>query len=167
MCIINILLYFLGAFDVLVAAIDSSPNPTLALNNYTTNPFREPFVPVHCLQVSGQVLEPLDPSTCGMAAGAICYTLNLLGPTQIRRSTWLWQLRSGCAMGFYFSPDAPVPDFSSCRILLGALVEKCTEDLRFNGGGINVRIPPRGSSNGSAFVEGEARYLMAPRKLTS
>lgn len=49
---------------------------------------------------------------------------------------------------------------------LGEIREKCAGDSRWNAGSINVGEMPGFGGDGTAVVGGEARWVMAPERLT-
>ncbi len=70
-------------------------------------------------------------------------------------------------MGYYLPEGAEVPDQEMCEWgILGEIREKCAGDSRWNAGSINVGEMPGFGGDGTAVVGGEARWVMAPERLT-
>lgn len=109
----------------------------------------------------------LDPTNCADLVPIICTPLNVTAPYRLVRDKWIWRELPGCAMAFYLPVRAPVPAMDVCTgLIFGAIVEMCATRSRFNGGGINVEELPHWGSDGTAVEGGEARFLMAPERMT-
>ena len=83
------------------------------------------------------------------------------------RDKWVWEVVSGCALGFYLPQEAPVPTLWECEnIIFDKMRLGCANDWRYNAGGINIFELPDFSQDGSAMVEDQGMFMMAPERLT-
>lgn len=109
----------------------------------------------------------LNPTHCAELVPIICIPLNVTAPARLRRDRWYWRELPGCALAFFLPEGAAVPAVDVCTgLIFGAMVEMCATRSRFNGAGVNVDRLPGFGSDGTAVEGGEARFLMAPQRVT-
>ncbi|KAL8680500.1 MAG: hypothetical protein Q9186_003299 [Xanthomendoza sp. 1 TL-2023] len=124
--------------------------------------------PIQChrLPTSDPPPPGLQPTTCAQLAESKCDSIPRIQPAQIRRSEWVWNEVEGCALGFYFPPDAPIPTREECNEIFYGLIEECAFQSRWDAGAVNVGEWPDFAQEGTAVEEGENRFILAPWRLT-
>lgn len=108
----------------------------------------------------------LNPSNCDLALPIACGKLTDTPAARLVHDKWIWTELPGCSLGYYLPDEAAPPFLFQCEGALGAVVELCATNSRFNAGEVNVETMPDFGGDGTAVVEGAVRYVMAPERLT-
>ena len=123
-----------------------------------------PLPPV-CYFVTDPPMTALSSSKCAFLGEHACTHMILVGPST--RNKWIWSEVSGCALGFYLPQAAAVPSLFDCEIrIFEKMRSECATDWRYNAGAINLFELPDFNQDGTAMVEDEGRFMMAPERLT-
>ena len=109
----------------------------------------------------------LDPTNCEIAAQITCEKMSRVPPERLVRQKWIWiHELPGCAIGYYLFEDQRVPSHHECQQVYYEIMEMCAYNSRVNSGSVNVRHMPDWGQNGTAYLQSEAMYVMAPERLT-
>ena len=118
-----------------------------------------------CYFITDPPMSTLSNLKCSFLAEDFCTELASTGPKA--RNSWVWAEISGCALGYYFPPEAILPNLYTCeRRIFGAIRGTCATDPRYNAGSMNVGRLPDFGDDGTELVPHAGRYLMAPERLT-
>ncbi|KAL8819860.1 MAG: hypothetical protein Q9191_007643 [Dirinaria sp. TL-2023a] len=147
----------------------NNPASLLTLNNHTNTHIPLYLPEAVCVRITDPPMIGLNPSNCETAALATCVRLaRRFDHHHVITGRWIWTDElEGCAIGYYLPQGAIAPSVEICEdVVLKGIIDKCATDSRFNAGSRNVRRLPSFADDGTAVVETELRYLMAPERLT-
>ena len=161
----------LPSFGLTIPSLDliNQSNHTAA-QLLTINGHHRPNVtnlsPPMCYFITDPPMSTLSNLKCSFLADDFCSDLASPGPKP--RDKWIWAEISGCALGYYFPPEAILPTHFTCEeVIFRAIRRECATDPQYyNAGSINVGQLPDFSQDGTELLPDQGRYLMAPERLT-
>ena len=140
--------------------------PAQDLANHTSNIVLSDDQEAQCHRITEPSMPGLNPTNCEYITQNLCRRFQL-GPVLIDdRDKWHWFELPGCALAFYLSTTAQSPGLQGCLRIMGEIREKCATNSRYNAGTSNVKTLPDFTGDGQAVDNWEARFIMAPERLT-